>query len=131
NETTLSKIIGMVKQAQLSKPNIQRLGDRISNIFVPIVLVIACGTFLLSYLAFNINLQQSLMRSIAVLVIACPCAMGLATPTALMVGIGIAARSGILIKGGSTVEQFADIKTIVFDKTGTLTTGNFKIKKIE
>jgi Cu+-exporting ATPase len=131
NETTLAKIINMVKQAQLSKPNIQRLGDRISNIFVPIVLVIALGTFLVSWFGFNISVQQSLMRSVAVLVIACPCAMGLATPTALMVGIGIAARNGILIKGGATVEQFADVKTIVFDKTGTLTTGNFKIKKIE
>jgi P-type Cu+ transporter len=131
NETTLSKIIAMVKQAQLFKPNIQRLGDRISNIFVPIVLLIAAVTFAVSYLAFNISAQQSLMRSIAVLVIACPCAMGLATPTALMVGIGMAARKGILIKGGATVEQFAGIKTIVFDKTGTLTTGKFRVKKIE
>jgi len=129
-ETTLAKIIRMVKDAQLSKPQIQRLGDKVSNIFVPAVLIISVFTFLISHLAFNISFRESMMRSIAVLVISCPCAMGLATPAALMVGIGRAARNGILIKGGSTVEQFSKVKVIVFDKTGTLTTGNFKIKKI-
>ncbi|MEO8087125.1 MAG: cation-translocating P-type ATPase [Bacteroidota bacterium] len=131
SETTLAKIIRMVNDAQLSKPNIQRLGDRVSNIFVPAVLLIAVLTFLVTYFMIDAGLPVSMMRSIAVLVISCPCAMGLATPTALMVGIGRAARNGILIKGGSTVEQFSKVKTIVFDKTGTLTTGNFKIKKIE
>lgn len=130
-EMTLAKIIDMVKQAQMSKPKIQRFGDRISNIFVPVVLAIAVLTFLICLYAFDISFQQSLMRAVAVLVIACPCAMGLATPTALMVSICMAARNGILIKGGNTVEEFAGIKTIVFDKTGTLTTGNFTIKKIE
>ena len=130
NETTLSKIIRMVSDAQNSKPDIQRLGDRVSNIFVPAVLLIAVITFLVSFFGLDAGIRASMMRSIAVLVISCPCAMGLATPTALMVGIGRAARDGILIKGGSTIEQFANIKTILFDKTGTLTTGNFTVKKI-
>jgi Cu+-exporting ATPase len=130
SEGTLSKIIELVKSAQLAKPEIQKLGDRVSNIFVPVVLAICVLTFIISHFAFDISAGKSLMRSIAVLVISCPCAMGLATPTALMVGIGRAARNGILIKGGNTVEQFAKIKTIVFDKTGTLTTGNFRIKSI-
>lgn len=130
-ETVLSKIIEMVKSAQQSKPAIQKLGDTISNIFVPIVLGISFFTFLICHFAFDISIQKSLMNSIAVLVISCPCAMGLATPTAVMVGIGRAAKNGILIKGGSSLEEFAKVRSIVFDKTGTLTTGNFKIKNIK
>ncbi len=130
NETTLSKIIDLVKKAQQSKPNIQKLGDKISAIFVPVVLGISILTFCISFFVFHVGMQDAMMRSIAVLVISCPCAMGLATPTAVMVGIGRAAKRGILIKGGSTLEEFAKIKTIVFDKTGTLTTGEFKIKNI-
>ncbi|MBW6482376.1 MAG: cadmium-translocating P-type ATPase [Vicingaceae bacterium] len=129
SETVLSKIIEMVKNAQQNQPNIQRLGDKISAIFVPVVLVIALLTFLIAHFGFDISTQQALMQSIAVLVISCPCAMGLATPTAVMVGIGRAAKKGILIKGGSTLELFANAKNMVFDKTGTLTTGNFFIKK--
>jgi Cu+-exporting ATPase len=129
SETVLSKIIEMVKNAQQDQPNIQRLGDKISAIFVPIVLVIALLTFLIAHFGFDISMQQALMQSIAVLVISCPCAMGLATPTAVMVGIGRAAKKGILIKGGSTLELFANAKNIVFDKTGTLTTGKFAIKR--
>ncbi len=129
-ETILSKIIEMVKNAQQAKPEIQKLGDKISNIFVPIVLVISIGTFLVCHFVFDITMQKSLMNSIAVLVISCPCAMGLATPTAVMVGIGRAAKSGILIKGGSSLEEFAKVQRIVFDKTGTLTTGNFRLKHI-
>lgn len=128
NETVLSKIIEMVKNAQQDQPAIQKLGDKVSSIFVPIVIGISTLTFMLAYFVFDIALQQSIMQSIAVLVISCPCAMGLATPTAVMVGIGRAAKKGILIKGGSTLEQFAIGKSIVFDKTGTLTTGNFVIK---
>jgi len=131
NETVLSKIIEMVKNAQQDQPNIQRLGDKISAIFVPIVLGIALVTFLVAHFGFDISMQQALMQSIAVLVISCPCAMGLATPTAVMVGIGRAAKKGILIKGGSTLELFANAKSIVFDKTGTLTTGKFIIKKTQ
>ena len=129
-DTVLSRIIELVKTAQHSKPKIQKLGDRISAIFVPVVLGISILTFIISYSFLNISASQALMRSIAVLVISCPCAMGLATPTAVMVGLGRAARNGILIKGGATLELLSGIKTIVFDKTGTLTTGNFKIKNI-
>ncbi len=131
DETILAKIIELVKKAQQTKPNIQKLGDKISAIFVPSVLAISVLTFLISFFVADLTLQKSLMSSIAVLVISCPCAMGLATPTAVMVGIGRAAKNGILIKGGNTLEEFAKIKNIVFDKTGTLTTGNFKIKEIK
>lgn len=130
-ETVLAKIIELVKKAQQTKPSIQKLGDKISAIFVPVVLGISLLTFFISYFVFDIASKTALMNSIAVLVISCPCAMGLATPTAVMVGIGRAAKRGILIKGGSTLEEFANIKNIVFDKTGTLTTGDFKIKNIE
>ncbi|MDC0201987.1 cation-translocating P-type ATPase [Flavobacteriales bacterium] len=129
-ETLLSNIIELVKDAQNHKPQIQKLGDKISSFFVPVVLVISLSTFILSYYVFNIEIVDSFLRSIAVLVISCPCAMGLATPTAVMVGIGRAAKNGILIKGGSTLEKFAKIKHIFFDKTGTITTGNFKIKNL-
>ncbi|NQX99437.1 MAG: cation-translocating P-type ATPase, partial [Flavobacteriales bacterium] len=121
DETVLSKIIELVKNAQQDQPAIQKLGDKVSAIFVPVVVGIAVLTFTLAYFIFDLALQQAIMQSIAVLVISCPCAMGLATPTAVMVGIGRAAKKGILIKGGSTLEQFAVAKTIVFDKTGTLT----------
>lgn len=131
SDTVLSQIIKLVKQAQQNQPDIQRLGDKVSAVFVPIVIGISIITFLVALYVFQISLQQSLMQSIAVLVISCPCAMGLATPTAVMVGIGRAAKNGILIKGGNTLEQFANVKNIVFDKTGTLTTGDFTIKHIE
>lgn len=130
-EMVLSKIIEMVKNAQQSKPAIQKLGDRVSAVFVPVVLAISVLTFFVCHFAFGISAQQSLMNSIAVLVISCPCAMGLATPTAVMVGIGRAARSGILIKGGNSLEEFAKTRNIIFDKTGTLTTGNFKIRNMQ
>jgi P-type Cu+ transporter len=128
--TVLSKIIDLVKNAQQDKPEIQRLGDRVSAIFVPIVLGISLTTFLISKFGFDLSTQQSMLQAIAVLVISCPCAMGLATPTAVMVGIGRAAKKGILIKGGSTLEELAKTKTIIFDKTGTLTTGKFSIKSL-
>ena len=130
-DSVLSKIIDLVKKAQQNKPDIQRLGDTISNVFVPVVIVIAIGTFLVSFFGFGIDAQKAIMSSIAVLVISCPCAMGLATPTAVMAGIGRAAKNGILIKGGAALEEFAKVKTIVFDKTGTLTTGKFQISEIE
>ena len=129
-QTVLSQIIEMVKKAQNDKPNIQQLGDKVSAVFVPVVLAIAALTFLVSHFAFEISTADAIMRAVAVLVISCPCAMGLATPTAVMVGLGRAAKSGILVKGGSTLEAFAQVKHIFFDKTGTLTTGNFKIQKI-
>ncbi|MBL4655361.1 MAG: cadmium-translocating P-type ATPase [Bacteroidia bacterium] len=131
SETVLAQIIDLVKNAQASKPQIQKLGDKVSAIFVPVVLSIAIITFCVTYFFLDIDLQESLMRAVAVLVISCPCAMGLATPTAVAAGIGKAAKRGILIKGGSTLEEFASVKNIVFDKTGTLTTGKFQIQKIE
>lgn len=129
-DTMLSQIIELVKNAQQYKPNIQKFGDKVSAIFVPLVILISILTFLITYLYFNISLQDAILRSIAVLVISCPCAMGLATPTAVMVGVGRAAKKGILIKGGETLEKLASIKNIVFDKTGTLTNGEFQISNI-
>lgn len=130
-DTVLSQMIELVKTAQRDKPQIQRLADRISAIFVPVVLVIATLTFLVGHFAFGVQAQQALMNAIAVLVISCPCAMGLATPTAVMVGVGRMARNGILVKGGQTLEVFSKIKNMVFDKTGTLTSGNFRVNRIE
>ncbi|HHB77611.1 MAG TPA: cadmium-translocating P-type ATPase [Saprospiraceae bacterium] len=130
DNSLLGKIIDLVEKAQNDKPPIQRLADKISAIFVPVVISIALLTFFISWLAFDISVTQALINSIAVLVISCPCAMGLATPTAVMVGVGRMAQQGIVIKGGQTVEAIKDIKNIVFDKTGTLTTGKFKIENI-
>lgn len=124
-DTLLARIIALVKDTQQSKPPIQQLADRISAVFVPIVLGIALLTFAISYWWVNLFLSDALLHSIAVLVISCPCAMGLATPTAVMVGLGRAARKGILIRGSRTLELLADVRTVVFDKTGTLTTGKF------
>lgn len=129
-DTVLSQMIELVKSAQQNKPDIQRLADRISAIFVPAVLGIAALTFVLSAFVFSIPVQKAMLNSIAVLVISCPCAMGLATPTAVMVGVGRLAKNGILVKGAATLEIFSKIKNFVFDKTGTLTTGDFKIKNI-
>ncbi|OFY67180.1 MAG: hypothetical protein A3H98_12100 [Bacteroidetes bacterium RIFCSPLOWO2_02_FULL_36_8] len=139
DNSMLSKIIELVKSAQQSKPEIQAIGDKISSIFVPVVIGISfCSliTMFIYHSFFNeqmvaVAIKLSVMSAIAVLVISCPCAMGLATPTALIVGIGRAARNGILIKGGKTLEKFANIKTIVFDKTGTLTNGEFRIRNIK
>jgi len=129
--STLQKILALVKSARRDHPDIQILGDKVSAIFVPAVLGIAGLTFLLSYFVFNVSLTQTILNSVAVLVISCPCAMGLATPTAVVAGIGRAAKLGVLIKGGSTLEKYAKSDVLVFDKTGTLTTGNFQIESIE
>jgi Cu+-exporting ATPase len=126
-ETILSKIVNLAKQAQTEKPPIQQLADKISAIFVPAVLTISLLTLVINYFGFNIPFDTSLMRSIAVLVISCPCAMGLATPAAIAVGLGRAAKNGILFKDAKSLELFKNIRQIVFDKTGTLTTGNFII----
>ena len=120
---TLARIIELVKTAQADKPNLQRLADRISAVFVPVVITISLLTFLVGWGTGYATATQALMNAIAVLLISCPCAMGLATPTAVMVGVGRLARTGVLIRGGSTVETFAGIQRMVFDKTGTLTTG--------
>ena len=126
-DTVLSNILNLVKQAQNEKPPLQQLADKISAVFVPAVIGIAALTFVLNYFAFNITATQSLMRSIAVLVISCPCAMGLATPAAIAVGLGRAAKNGILFRNTKSLELFKNIKTVVFDKTGTLTKGQFTI----
>lgn len=130
-DTYLARIIDLVKSAQQDKPAIQRLADKVSAIFVPAVLSIAVATFLVSYFLADVELSSAMLRAVAVLAIACPCAMGLATPTAVMVGIGRVTKQGILIKGGKTIEQLAGIEQIVFDKTGTLTTGNFRMGEIK
>ncbi len=130
-ESVLAGIVEMVKKAQTSKPPVQRLGDQVSAVFVPIVIAIALITWLVSFVALENTMRESLLRAIAVLVISCPCAMGLATPTAVMAGIGRAAKMGILFLNGAAIENLAKIKVMVFDKTGTLTTGDFTIEAID
>ncbi|MEO8150927.1 MAG: cation-translocating P-type ATPase [Bacteroidia bacterium] len=125
--TVLSGIIELVKKAQSEKPSIQRIGDRVSAVFVPVVIAIAIIAFLILFFAVGISFTQSMLNSIAVLVIACPCAMGLATPTAIAVGVGRAAKNGMLFKSAQGLEILSAAKTIVFDKTGTLTNGNFTV----
>jgi Cu+-exporting ATPase len=131
SNTVLSQIIDLMKKAQAAKPPVQKLGDQVAAIFVPAVILIAVITFGIAFLVGHVGMRESLMNAIAVLVISCPCAMGLATPTAVMVGLGRAAKNGILIKGGDTIEAVANAKYVVFDKTGTLTTGKFRIHDIK
>ncbi|MET0635779.1 MAG: cation-translocating P-type ATPase [Chitinophagaceae bacterium] len=126
NDTVIAGIINLVRQAQGEKPPVQQLADRISAIFVPIVLGLALLTLIGNWIWLG-DFTPALMRSIAVLVIACPCAMGIATPAAIAVGLGRAARNGILFRNATSLELFKDIRQVFFDKTGTLTTGKFKI----
>jgi P-type Cu+ transporter len=126
-DSVLSGIINLVKTAQGEKPPVQQLADRISSVFVPVVLGIAAITFVGNYIYLH-QLTPSIMRAIAVLVIACPCAMGLATPAAIAVGLGRAAKNGILFRNAKTLELFKNIRQVVFDKTGTLTTGQFEVQ---
>jgi Cu+-exporting ATPase len=125
-DTTLAKIIRLVEGAQASKAPIQKLVDRVAAIFVPIVVAIAAVTFL-AWLWMTGDAEQALMAAVTVLVIACPCALGLATPTAIMAGTGAAARAGILIRDAETLERATALKAIAFDKTGTLTEGKPKL----
>ncbi|MGN6419923.1 MAG: heavy metal translocating P-type ATPase [Pseudobacter sp.] len=129
-QSVLSNIIDLVKRAQGEKPPVQQMADRISAIFVPVVLVIAAITLIANWIFLH-DFTASLMRSIAVLVIACPCAMGLATPAAIAVGLGRAARNGVLFRNAKSLEVFKNIRQVVFDKTGTLTTGDFVIAGFE
>ncbi len=130
-DTVLANILKLVKEAQSEKPPIQQLADKISAIFVPTVISIAVVTFLGNYFIGNIAFSSSLLRAIAVLVISCPCAMGLATPAAIAVGMGRAAKNGVLFKNAKSLELFKSIRQVVFDKTGTLTTGHFAITAFE
>ena len=127
-DTVMNGIVELMKQAQGQKPPMQLLADKISAVFVPVVIGIAVLTVIINYFVLQVSFGDSLMRSIAVLVISCPCAMGIATPAAIAVGLGRAAKHGILYTKTDSMELFAQIKQIVFDKTGTLTTGNFKIQ---
>ena len=129
-DSVLSNMVDLVKRAQSDKPKIQLLADRISAVFVPAVIGMAIVCFLFNYFILQ-DFSSSIMRSIAVLVIACPCAMGLATPAAIAVGLGRAARNGILFRNADSLELFKKIKQVVFDKTGTLTTGSFSIREFK
>ncbi|MDX1370441.1 heavy metal translocating P-type ATPase [Pseudomonas sp.] len=125
-ETVLATIIRLVEDAQAAKAPIQKLVDKVSQVFVPTVLLLALAT-LLGWLLFGATLQTALLNAVAVLVIACPCALGLATPTAIMAGTGVAARHGILIKDAEALEVAHGVTTVAFDKTGTLTSGTPRI----
>lgn len=128
-ESTLSKIIRLVESAQAKKAPIQRLVDKVSSIFVPLVLLIALVTFLL-WGALGGDWTQAMLNAVAVLVIACPCALGLATPTAIMAGTGVAAKYGILIKDAEALETVQAINIVAFDKTGTLTEGKPRLEQL-
>jgi P-type Cu+ transporter len=128
-DTTLAQIVKLVAEAQVNKAPIQKLADRVSAVFVPIVLGIAIVTAVAWYFITG-DIYQSLVPAVAVLVIACPCSLGLATPTAILVGTGLGARRGILIKNGEALERGKRIDVVVFDKTGTLTEGKPEVTDI-
>lgn len=132
DETVLAGIIKTVKSATASKPRVQRMADKVSAVFVPTVLIVAAVTFLVwFFFGPKPILANSLLAFVSVLIVACPCAMGLATPTAVMVSTGRGASNGILVKNGETLEKACRINRIIFDKTGTLTTGNLTVGKAE
>ena len=126
SDTALAQIVKLIQGAQSGKAPVQRLADRVAGIFVPIVLMIAAATFVGWWLAAG-DARQGLVSAVAVLIIACPCAMGLATPTAIMTGTGRGAALGVLIKSAEVLESSRRIDTVVFDKTGTLTTGQMQL----
>jgi heavy metal translocating P-type ATPase len=127
-ETVISQIARLVENAQAAAAPIQRIADRVSSYFIPFVLIAAAGTFL--YWARQAGASASVLNAVSVLVIACPCALGLATPVAILAGTGRAARKGILIKGGDVLERMHKIDTVVMDKTGTLTTGKMGVVEV-
>ncbi|GEO46440.1 copper-translocating P-type ATPase [Companilactobacillus kimchii] len=130
SDTMLSQIVELVKKAQNSHAPIQNLTDKVSEIFVPVVLILSILTFLVWYVFLGATIAQALIFAVSVVVIACPCALGLATPTALMVGTGRGAKMGILIKNGEVLEEVNDVKTVVMDKTGTITNGKPEVTNI-
>jgi Cu+-exporting ATPase len=135
-DTVLARIIRMVEEAQGSKAPIQQIADKVAGIFVPVVLILAVITFSIwltvgsSYLGFSTALSYGIMGLVGILVIACPCALGLATPTAIIVGIGKGAEYGILIRNAESLEKLSSVDTVVFDKTGTITTGSPQVTDI-
>jgi len=129
-ETTLARIVSLVESAQASKAPIQYLADRVAGYFAYSVMAISALTFLIWYGLLHAEIVFSLRLAIAVLVVACPCALGLATPTAIMVGTGMGAEKGILIKGGASLEKIDQLSAVVFDKTGTLTTGKPEVTDV-
>ena len=130
NDTMLAQIIEIVKKAQNSHAPIQKLTDKVANVFVPTVLIIAIITFLVWFVFLNKSVPIALNYAVSVMVIACPCALGLATPTALMVGTGLGAKKGILIKNGEILEAANNLTAIVFDKTGTITKGKPQVTDV-
>jgi Cu+-exporting ATPase len=129
-DTFLAKIIHLVKDAQKSKPKIQRVGDKVASVFVPVVILIAIGTFLVWFLVIGQVFSYSLLKAVAVLIIACPCALGLATPIAVVLGVGRAAENKILFNNAEAIENVSKIDTVVFDKTGTLTYAKFEVTDV-
>ncbi|MFC6177268.1 copper-translocating P-type ATPase [Companilactobacillus huachuanensis] len=130
SDTMLSQIVELVKKAQNSHAPIQNLTDKVSEIFVPVVLSLSILTFVVWYVFLGATVATALIFAVSVMVIACPCALGLATPTALMVGTGRGAKMGILIKNGEVLEEVSDVNTVVFDKTGTITKGKPEVTDI-
>ena len=129
-ETALSRLVQLVYTTQQSKPPIQRAADAVTNVFVPIVTAIAVVTFLVWWFPLGEGFTPAMLRLVAILVTACPCALGLATPTAVMMGTGIGAQRGILFRNGEALERAGDLTTIVLDKTGTLTQGKLALTDI-
>jgi Cu+-exporting ATPase len=129
-DTTLARIVRLVEDAQGSKAPAQRLADRVSAVFVPVVIAIALGTFLVWRFVVGAELEPALLTAVSVLVIACPCALGLATPTAIMVGTGLAARRGVLVRDAAALEQIHRVDTLLIDKTGTLTEGHPRVMEV-
>ena len=130
NDTMLAQIVDLVKKAQTSHAPIQNLTDKISNIFVPTVMIIAILTFVIWFSIIGAPAVEAMLFAVAVIVIACPCALGLATPTALMVGTARSAKMGVLIKNGEVLQEVSKLNTVVFDKTGTITVGKPEVTDI-
>ena len=127
-ETVLAQIVKVVEQAQTSKAPVQRIADRVSAVFVPAIIAIAALVFVVWYFVMSSDIETALMNATAVLVIACPCALGLATPTSIMVGSGLSAEHGILFKNAASLEETGKVNAIIFDKTGTLTAGTLAVE---
>ncbi|MBI2429508.1 MAG: cadmium-translocating P-type ATPase [Ignavibacteriales bacterium] len=129
-DTMLAQVVRLVEEAQGSKAPIQSLADKIASVFVPIVIGISLLTFLLGFVVWDLEIVQAMIHAIAVLIIACPCALGLATPTAIMVGTGRGATLGVLIKNAESLERAGSVTTVVFDKTGTITEGKPSVTNV-